>query len=107
MHGAMQTVHDFPVMHLDGKLAAAVEAYRRQIDGTDDGPDSVAEEQLGMKLEPLEPMHLDADIIQDPQASDTFDEFLLLQLVRRARQHVHFHATMFARTSRSIITGSW
>src|SRR5208283_2144100 len=94
MHDRVQTVHDLRVVHLDGKLAAAVEASRRQIDGTDDGPDSVAEEQLGMKLEPLEPMHLDADIIQDPQASDTFDEFLLLQLVRWARQHVHFHAAM-------------
>src|SRR5208337_5216515 len=94
MHGAMQTVHDFPVMHLDGKLAAAVEASRRQIDGTDDGPDSVAEEQFGMELEPLQPVHLDADIIQDSQASNPLDEFFLLQLVWRARQHVHLHPTM-------------
>src|SRR5271157_2790843 len=94
MHGAMQTVHDFPVMHLDGKLAAAVEASRRQIDGTDDGPDSVAEEQLGMKLEPLEPMHLDADIIQDAQTADALDKFFLLQLVGRTCQHVDLHAAM-------------
>src|SRR5271165_1547574 len=64
MHDAMKTVNDVPIMHLDGKLAAAVEASRREIDGANNGADSVAEEQFGMKLEPLQPMHLNADIIQ-------------------------------------------
>ena len=90
----MQTVHDLAVMHLDGELAAAVEATRRKIDGADNGPDSVGKEQFGMKLEPLEPVHLDTHIVQNSQAPDALDEFLLLELVRRPGQHVNFHAAM-------------
>src|SRR5271157_128952 len=94
MHDGMQTIHDLPVVHLDGELAAAVEAPRREIDGTDDGPDSVGEKQLGMELKPFQPVHLDADIVQDSQAPDTLDEFLLLQLVRWPGQDVHSYAAM-------------
>src|SRR5208283_417672 len=94
MHDGMKTVHDLPVVHLDGELTATVEASRRKIDGTNNGPDSIAEEQFGMKFEPLQPVHLDANIIQDSQASNALDEFFLLQLVRWARQDVHLHAAM-------------
>src|SRR5271157_3950986 len=94
MHDGMKTIHDLTVVHLDGELAAAVEAPGREIDGADDGPDSVGKQQFGVKLKPLESVHFDADIVQDPQASDTLDEFLLLQLMRRTRQDVHLYAAM-------------
>src|SRR5208282_6442717 len=85
---------DLRVVCLDGEFAAAIEASRRKVDGADDGSDSVGEEQLGMELEPLQTVHLDADIVQDTQTADALDQFLLLQLMRGPRQHMYLHPAM-------------
>ncbi len=83
MDDVVKAVNDRVVMHLDGQFPAAVEAAGREIDGTDNGADSVGKEQLGVKLESLQLVNLDADVIQDAQAADALDELLLLELVRR------------------------
>ena len=45
-----------------------------------------------MKFQSFELVYLDADIVQDAQAANSFDQFLLLQLVRRPCHEMNFHA---------------
>ena len=56
----------------------------REIDRADDGRDAVGEQHLAVELQPLELVDLDADVVEDPQAADAFDQLLLLQRVRAA-----------------------
>ena len=55
---------DVLVVDLDGELAAAVEAAGSKIDGADDGAVVVGEEQLGVELDVLELVDLDADVLK-------------------------------------------
>ena len=82
------------IANFDRQFATAVEASRSKVDGTDDGAHVIGEEQLGMQLQALQLVHLDADVVHDAHAADGFDQLLLLQLVRRARQNVHLHAAL-------------
>ena len=92
MQHRVKPVHDIFVADLDGQLAAAVEAARRDVDGADDGAHAVGEQQLGVKLHVLELVDLDSDVFQDAQATDPFNQLFLLELVRRPRHEVNLHA---------------
>jgi len=76
----MKTVHDLWIVRLDGQFATAIEASRGEIDGANDGPDSIGEEQLGMKLEALSLLHLNADIVQNSQATTPSTSFSFFSL---------------------------
>ena len=106
--GEVELVRDFPVVHrrllqalhgvmvvgLDGELAPRIEAAGREVDRADDGALAVGQQHLGVQLQVLQRVHLDADVLQDPQAADAFDELVRLQRVRLPRQHVHFHPAL-------------
>ncbi len=56
-------VDDVLVVDLDGKLAAAVEAAGCEVDGADDGVGIVGQDQLGMQLDVLQLVNLDAKVL--------------------------------------------
>ena len=62
--GLVDALDDVLVVNLDGQLAAAVEAAGGEIDGADDGAGFVGEEELGVQLDVLELVNLDADILK-------------------------------------------
>ena len=82
---------DVLVLDLDGEFAAAVEAAGGEVDGADDGAGLVGEDQLGVQL-----MCFSLWILTPSpggcEASDAFDELLLLELVRRASHDVDLDA---------------
>src|SRR5580704_219309 len=84
---------DVFVVDFDGELATAVEAAGSEVDGANNGPGIVGEEQFGMKLDVLQLMDLDADVLKAAQAADAFDELLLLELVRRTSHDVDLDTT--------------
>ncbi len=88
---------DVFVVDFDGEFAAAVEAAGSEVDGADDGAGIVGEEQLGVKLDVLQLVDLDADVLKAAQAADAFDELLLLELVRRTSHDVDLDAAAAAR----------
>ena len=64
----------------------------REVDGADDGALVVGEEQLGVELDVFELVDFDAEILQDAEAADAFDELIDLELVRRAGHDVNLDA---------------
>jgi HNH endonuclease len=56
----VQPLEEVVVTRRDRQFAAMVEAARRQVDRTDDGPFVVGEGHLRVQLEVLEPVNLDA-----------------------------------------------
>ncbi len=52
----------------------------------------VGEQHLRVQLEVLELVHLDADVVHDAQATDAFEQLVLLERVRRTRHDVHLDA---------------
>ena len=64
----------------------------REIDRADDRATAVGEQHLGVELEMLELVDLDAHVIHDAKAADAFDQLFLLKGVRRARHDVDLHA---------------
>src|SRR5579862_1329770 len=91
----MDALDDAVVADLDGELAAAVEAAGRKIDGADDRALAVGHKHFGVKLDVLELVDLYADIPEDAQAADAFDELVFFQLVGRPRHDVHTHTALF------------
>ncbi len=103
----IQTMRVFPVMvsngrqafehlvvaHLYRQFPATVKAAGREIDGSNDGAHMITEEHFGMQLEMLQFVNLDADVFHDAHAADGLNEFLLLELVRRAGHDVNLHST--------------
>ncbi len=76
----MDPLDDMFVPHLDSKLAPAVEATRREVDGTDNRSHPVGEEQLSMKFQAFKFVYLDAHIIQDAQAPNASISFSFFSL---------------------------
>src|SRR5258708_30247384 len=60
----VDAIDDVRVVYLDGELAAAVEATRGEVDGADDGAAVVGEDQLGVQLDVLQFVNLDADVLK-------------------------------------------
>ena len=52
----------------------------------------VGEQHLGVQLEVLELVDLDADVVENAYSADTLDQLFLLKGVRRAGHHVDLHA---------------
>ncbi len=88
----VQGLDDVVIVDLDRQLAPAVEAAGREVDRAHDRALAVGEQHLGVQLEVLQLVHLDADVVEDADAADTLDQLVLLQRVRRARHHVDLHA---------------
>ena len=88
----VQSLHDMLVIDFDGQLAPAVEASGAEIDRADDSAPLVGEQHLGVQLEVLELMDLDADVVKNAYSADTLDQLFLFKGVRRPRHHVDLHA---------------
>ena len=82
---------DVIVIHLNGQLAAAVEASWSDIDGADNGAGIVGEHQLCVQLDVLQLVDRHAKIGEGAQATDALHQLLFLQLMRRPRHHVELH----------------
>src|SRR5882757_7402055 len=89
-----QTFHHFRVVAFDGQLAPAIEAAGCQIDGADDGAGMVCEQYFSVKLQMLQPMNLDSNIVHDADAFNSFDELGNLELMRWPCQHMNFHSPL-------------
>jgi hypothetical protein len=76
--GLRQAVDHFRGVDFDGQLAPAIEAAGRQIDRADDSAGMVREQNLSMKLQVLQLVDLDSNVIHDAEASNPFDELLNL-----------------------------
>ena len=72
-----KALDNFGIVNFDGEFAARIKTARRKIDGADDGAGMVGEKHFAVKLEVLDLVNLDADIIHDAKATDTFGEFFL------------------------------
>src|SRR6202789_3614257 len=60
--GLVDALDDVLVVNLDGQLAAGGGAAGGEIDGADDGAGFVGEEELGVRLDVLEFVDLDAEV---------------------------------------------
>src|SRR5277367_6494624 len=92
MHYFLNADGNAVVTDLDGKFAAAVEAARRQIDRANNRPQPIGEQQFRMKLQALQLVHLDANVIEDSHTPDTFDQLVFFQSMRRPHHDSDFHA---------------
>src|ERR1700735_1278246 len=92
MNDFAHALDDVRVVHIDGKLAAAVEAAGGEIDGADDDALAVDQQHFGVELEMFLFVYLDADVVHGAQAADALGEFIFRKLVRRASHHVDFHS---------------
>jgi len=73
-----QAFYDFGAVNLDSEFAAGIETAGSKIDGADDGARMIGEQHFSVKLEVLELVNFDADIIHDAKTADAFGEFFLL-----------------------------
>src|SRR5438445_1083382 len=89
----LEPLDDLVVSHLDGQLATSVEAPWSEVDRAHDRGDPVSEQHLAVKPELLEPVDLDPDVLQDAQATNTLEQLVLLQRVRRPRHDVELQPT--------------
>src|SRR4029078_2963620 len=60
----------------------------------DDSPHAIGKQQLGMKLQSSEFVHLHANIVEQSQSSDSFAELFLLEVVWWAGQDVYLHTSL-------------
>ncbi len=58
----------------------AIKAARRQIDGSHDGADMVSKKHLGVELEMLQLVDLDANIFHNAQSADRLYQLSFLSL---------------------------
>ena len=92
LESLVDATDDVRIVDLDGEFATAVEAAWGQVDGTDDGAGVVGKDQLGVQLDVPQLVDLDAEVLKDAQAADAFDEFFLLEFVRRPGHDLNLYA---------------
>ena len=87
----VQSLHQMLIVHFDGQLAPAVKASRAEIDRADDRALLIGEQHLGVQLEVLELVDLNADVVENAYTADTLDQLFLLERMGRPGHHVDLH----------------
>jgi hypothetical protein len=88
----VQPIHDLRVADVDGELPPAVQAAGGEVDRSDQRRHAVGQHHLAVELQVLQLVDLDAEIVQDAQSADAFDELVALEGMRRPPHDVDFHA---------------
>src|SRR5262245_14550382 len=89
----VQSFHQMLIVHFDGQLAPAVKASWGEIDGTDDRALAVSQQHLGVELEVFELMDLNADVVENSNATDALDQLFHLKRVGCPGHHVDGYST--------------
>ena len=88
----LEPCDDVMIVSFDREFASRIEAPRREIDRADDRAFAVGQHHLGVHLQMMRRVHLNADVLQNPQTTNAFDELVGFQRVRLFGQDMHFDA---------------
>jgi hypothetical protein len=101
-----QSLDQVGIAKADTELTTFIEALWIDVEGAQKGSLFISKDQLRMEMDSLEFVHIDAEILQQTQTGNTFENVKLSERVNRESRGVYLHVLLHLGVDESLDDGS-